>query len=198
MAGTLPGVEAARRRRFHKTNNLTDCYDAHQSPAATSSRRSSFCLYATSHNLHSSSSQKIRNPTLRQGNERMRDDESRLGEAAREAKKRLDERFQPKRISHKKSTQDRSTFSDNRPNAESGLELPNLKRSGLMMKRPSWLRVRWKSCEEGECPVCLEQLGVGTLMQLPCAHRFHTKCLVPWMAASALCPCCRMEIHPSN
>ncbi|GER32605.1 RING/U-box superfamily protein [Striga asiatica] len=128
----------------------------------------------------------------------MRDDESRLGEAAREAKKRLDERFQPKRRSHRKSTQERSTFPDKWANAESSLELPNLKRSGLMMKRPSWLRVRWKSCEEAKCAVCLEQLGVGTLMQVACAHRFHTKCLVPWMEANALCPCCRMEIHPSN
>ncbi|CAA0833180.1 RING/U-box superfamily protein [Striga hermonthica] len=186
MAGMLPGVEAARRRRFHITNN-----GAHQSPAATSSRRSSFCLHAISHNPHSNSPQpKIRNPTVRQlGNETMmRDDESRLGDAAREAKKRLDERFQPKQRSHKNN----STFSS--------LELPNnLKRSGLiLMKRRSWLRVRWKSCEEGECPVCLEQLGVGSFMQLPCAHRFHTKCLVPCIMANALCPCCRTEIHPSN
>ncbi|KAK4414963.1 hypothetical protein Salat_2603300 [Sesamum alatum] len=95
MAGTLPGVEAARRRRFHQKSNL--CYngpDRHFSPAMSGyggsfTRRPSFCLYATNHEFRLCSN--LRNPILSQ----VSWDDSRLGAEAREAKKRLDERLQP-------------------------------------------------------------------------------------------------------
>lgn len=48
MAGMLPGVEAARRRGFHRSHTNTD--------GATASRRPSFCLYVTNnHEFHFSS-----------------------------------------------------------------------------------------------------------------------------------------------
>lgn len=54
MAGMLPGVESARRRRFHQSGGWSD------SPAMAShnsTRRSSLCLYASNHeSLFSSSS----------------------------------------------------------------------------------------------------------------------------------------------
>ncbi|KAL6532699.1 hypothetical protein OROGR_013659 [Orobanche gracilis] len=184
MAGMLPGVESARRRRFHKSNNLSNYYGSEQFPA-TLSRRSSFCLYAT---IHSNSSM-VRNPTIRQ-EASILCDESMLSAAAREAKKRLDERLQPQWRSQNK-----------RPNIQSNFqpdEVANLKRSGL--KRLSWLKLGWKSSKhvQDECAVCLEQLRAGLggtlIMQLPCAHRFHTNCLVPWLEVNAHCPCCRLEI----
>jgi len=53
MAGMLPGVESARRRRVHKSGGFSD------SPSFSShntSRRSSFCLYASNHESRISSS----------------------------------------------------------------------------------------------------------------------------------------------
>ena len=53
MAGMLPGVESARRRRVHKCGGFSD------SPSFSSqntSRRSSFCLYASNHESRISSS----------------------------------------------------------------------------------------------------------------------------------------------
>lgn len=53
MAGMLPGVECARRRRFHQSGGWSD------SPGTAGhgcTRRSSFCLYASSHESHLSSS----------------------------------------------------------------------------------------------------------------------------------------------
>ncbi|PIN08648.1 hypothetical protein CDL12_18776 [Handroanthus impetiginosus] len=76
MAGMLPGVEAARRRRFHQTG-LTN--------GGAASTRSSFSLYAA--NFYTSSVEK--NP-LRQVES---DDDEELDAVAREAKKRLDHKL---------------------------------------------------------------------------------------------------------
>ncbi|KAL0337591.1 UNVERIFIED_CONTAM: E3 ubiquitin-protein ligase [Sesamum calycinum] len=196
MAGMLPGVEAARRRRFHKSSLIS--YGSDLSPntsAATFTRRSSFCLYAPTHDFHSNSS--MRNPASQQ----QVCDESRLGAAAREAKKRIEPRTPNYRHG--------SGFLEDRPTVQLNLqtEAPKLKKNGS--KRLNWLKLSWKSSEQEECAVCLEQFkdgdgrgrgrgrgrGLGeTLMQLPCGHRFHTNCLVPWLEANAHCPCCRMEI----
>ncbi|KAK6156568.1 hypothetical protein DH2020_010816 [Rehmannia glutinosa] len=132
-------------------------------------------------------------------------DESTLGAEAREAKKRLDERLQPQWRTQTKRTskgerslrflQDRVT---NVQADSQAAEVPKLKKSGS--KRLKWLKLSWKSSEQEECAVCLEQLKaamVETLMQLPCGHRFHTNCLVPWLESNAHCPCCRMEIPAS-
>lgn len=93
---------------------------------------------------------------------------------------------------------------DSRARVEVNLqgEEPKLKRSGS--KRLNWLKQSWKSSEQDECAVCLEHFragrgggGGGTLMQLPCGHKFHTNCLMPWLEANAHCPCCRMQIIQS-
>lgn len=73
------------------------------------------------------------------------------------------------------------------------------KESSGSRKLKRWTKIlSWKgSDEEDECPVCLERLRVGeTLVHLPCAHRFHSGCLVPWLENNAHCPCCRMGIIP--
>lgn len=54
MAGMLPGVEAARRRRFHQKSN--QCYGASGHGGTCSTRRPSFCLYVSSHDFQLCSS----------------------------------------------------------------------------------------------------------------------------------------------
>ncbi|XP_015080988.1 uncharacterized protein LOC107024514 [Solanum pennellii] len=84
MAGMLAGVECARRRKFHKNNGLLDpSYNI-----SSSTRRSFLCLYTSSHehNLTSRLS-KERNATSQEY------EDEKLGEVAREAKQRLDERL---------------------------------------------------------------------------------------------------------
>lgn len=45
---------------------------------------------------------------------------------------------------------------------------------------------------EAECAVCLEELRAGDVVaRLPCAHRFHWSCAVPWVQAASRCPVCR-------
>ncbi|KAH1232780.1 putative RING finger protein P32A8.03c [Glycine max] len=69
------------------------------------------------------------------------------------------------------------------------------KKSGS--RRFSWTKWSWKASEQEECAVCLESFRVGeTLIHLPCAHRFHDRCLKPWLENNSYCPCCRTTILP--
>ncbi|KAH0649827.1 hypothetical protein KY284_029739 [Solanum tuberosum] len=85
MAGMLPGVECARRRRFHQSSG---CIASSNTTGFSSTRRSSFCLYTSNHeHPFNSSSSKQRGATSQAYQD------EKLGEAAREAKQRLDDRL---------------------------------------------------------------------------------------------------------
>lgn len=58
----------------------------------------------------------------------------------------------------------------------------------------SWKKLINTSTQE-ECPVCLESFQTSqVLIHLPCTHRFHSGCLVPWLNRHCHCPCCRTRI----
>ncbi|MQL90522.1 hypothetical protein Taro_023117 [Colocasia esculenta] len=83
MAGMLPGVECARRRRFHQGGAME---------LQSGTRRSSFCLYRSGHKSHLSSSSLWSvlvptNPAKKRFN--MSTQSEGLGDAAREARERL-------------------------------------------------------------------------------------------------------------
>ncbi|XP_021768732.1 E3 ubiquitin-protein ligase RING1-like [Chenopodium quinoa] len=49
--------------------------------------------------------------------------------------------------------------------------------------------------DEGECSICLEKLGVGTvLIVLPCLHVYHTECIIRWLERTHFCPFCRFKL----
>ncbi|XP_038993738.1 uncharacterized protein LOC120117541 [Hibiscus syriacus] len=87
MAGMLAGVECARRRRFHQSGGSSD-----SAPAFT--RKPFFCLYTTNHETQVFSQQKR---ILIKAYE-----DHKLGEVARVAKERLDERLRSQRKSEPK------------------------------------------------------------------------------------------------
>ncbi|XP_061963901.1 uncharacterized protein LOC133688434 isoform X3 [Populus nigra] len=212
MAGVLPGVECARRRRFHRSG------DSLGAPAHGWTRRPSFCLYTSSHENHHGSisslnwieKQKQRS-ILNQA-----DEDEKLGGVAKEAKERLDERLRMQKkkpeitrktmasaqfiwsllicTQHKSTGNVRGLDGRSMVLGELQMEVYGPKRSGS--KRYKWAKLSWKAADQDECTICLDRFKSGeTLVHLPCAHRYHPKCLVPWLENNGQCPCCRMEIH---
>ncbi|XP_077236714.1 uncharacterized protein LOC143878294 [Tasmannia lanceolata] len=192
MAGMLPGVECARRRRFHQGGST----DSQNIIAKSGTRRSSFCLYSSKHESNLNTNSMKRSTT----NQTFQTEK--LGDIAREAKERLDWRLKTPRKSEIK----RYNSTGNMRSEDAGYEncvsviLRSFQKEIFGSKTRSSRRFSWakwgcKAWNQDECSVCLEGFKVGDLLvHLPCAHRFHSRCLVPWIQANARCPYCRTGI----
>ncbi|KAF7120571.1 hypothetical protein RHSIM_Rhsim13G0234700 [Rhododendron simsii] len=48
------------------------------------------------------------------------------------------------------------------------------------------------------CSVCLDDLEIGTeAKEMPCKHKFHGGCILPWLELHSSCPVCRFQL-PSH
>ncbi|KAG6628164.1 hypothetical protein I3843_15G158100 [Carya illinoinensis] len=135
MAGMLPGVESARRRRVHG-----------------GTRRPPLSLYTSSHEKH----QTYTTPSLRRSvfDQAYKDED--LGGAAREAKERLDERLGVNRSSETKrsNNKDCTRYVEGRSMVlgKSHIEALRSKQSGS--ERFSWVKLSWKPWASCEMLVC--------------------------------------------
>ncbi|XP_047648881.1 E3 ubiquitin-protein ligase DZIP3 isoform X2 [Phacochoerus africanus] len=48
--------------------------------------------------------------------------------------------------------------------------------------------------EEEPCVICHENLSPDNLSVLPCAHKFHSQCIRPWLMQQGTCPTCRLHV----
>ncbi|KAJ4957540.1 hypothetical protein NE237_024651 [Protea cynaroides] len=194
MAGMLPGVECARRRRFHQGGGWNESHCSSSNGRRT--RRSAFCLYTSNHETHVSAISSLLRKTPNQSFH-----DEKLGGVAREAKERLDEKLR----SQRKPETKRQICKESERGSGSGVlgDLPkevfgifgSKKSSSFDSKIFSWAKLGGRASDQDECAVCLEQFKAGeTLLHLSCAHRFHSRCLVPWLESSSHCPCCRLRI----
>ncbi|CAN6239159.1 unnamed protein product [Urochloa humidicola] len=236
MAGMLPGVECARRRRLRQGGSSSA--GAAEAPCET--RRPSFSLYVGGHDrphlLGSSAAASKERPSGSVCKEMVARART-LDSNAREAKERLDQKLRGQReCAAVKSKRHQSTGTVQPPTAKphatstsndlcSGLrhtvtaaaaEAPcALQREVFSKPRgggrgaPRRRRFSWRrlgrcrmpleaeaEADAWECAVCLEELRAGEVVaHLPCAHRFHWPCAVPWLQAASRCPVCRAHVH---
>ncbi|CAI0388676.1 unnamed protein product [Linum tenue] len=132
-------------------------------------------------------------------------EDKKLGGAAREAKERLDERLRTQRKWSDSKRRAVKSGTLRIVDARTMSPLGELQTEVWGAKSSRWERLKmmkWKAAatktaaEQEECTICLDLFRAGDhLVHLPCAHRFHSKCLLPWLVTNAHCPCCRMEIH---
>ncbi|WAQ97044.1 RN181-like protein [Mya arenaria] len=52
-----------------------------------------------------------------------------------------------------------------------------------------------EAAEEKKCPVCIGLFDEeDEVKELPCGHRFHSPCILPWLQKVNSCPLCRHEL----
>lgn len=50
-----------------------------------------------------------------------------------------------------------------------------------------------------ECSVCKEEFKLEEeVVEMPCKHRFHNDCLLPWLKQHNSCPTCRYELQTDD
>lgn len=50
-------------------------------------------------------------------------------------------------------------------------------------------------CASGQCSICFDEYSKGQVIrQLPCGHKFHYKCMKPWLKTQSFCPLCRFDL----
>ncbi|KAF8118701.1 hypothetical protein N665_0002s0017 [Sinapis alba] len=49
---------------------------------------------------------------------------------------------------------------------------------------------------DDDCAVCKDEMSIGSeaVLQLPCNHKYHGECIVPWLKTRNTCPVCRYEL----
>ncbi|KAI4380490.1 hypothetical protein MLD38_006675 [Melastoma candidum] len=204
MAGLFPAIEGPRRRRQVHRGGLGLFPD----PPSMDVREWSqlpplYDLYATRHAADLSSTAAQR----RHAGGRYSRDDVKLGGIAREAKARLDAKLRSQRKSdHRRESSMQVAMRTVQTEVFGmGKDSGSISRGGELGEGSSRMmgklsgRTSWKSTDQDECAVCLEGFRVGeNLMNLRCAHRFHTRCLVPWLESNTRCPCCRTDVISSS
>lgn len=60
---------------------------------------------------------------------------------------------------------------------------------------PSAVVAAGEEGEGDECAVCKDGFAAGQrAKRLPCSHRYHDECIVPWLHVRNSCPLCRFEL----
>ncbi|KAI3852345.1 hypothetical protein MKW92_040217 [Papaver armeniacum] len=177
MAGILPGVECARRRRFHQTDSYSSVIGTNSSNDRT--RRYSFCLYTSSsndtHPNYSSSASSSLKRSISNHQKTLEQDEKLEG-GVREAKERLHEKLRSRSYSSSSSSSSSISVPNKRSSIDKHEDLRlviegHLEKKAVGSKKKtcvstskysylskrtfmSWAKFGWKSSNQEVCAVC--------------------------------------------
>lgn len=155
-----------------------------------SQRRPSFCLYATGFESHLALNSLPRSSNGFHGGE--------LGNVARVAKERLNEKLRTQRTLEINRHNSMGSGGDHGVGVGPTINA-NVQRevfSKKLSRKFNWSKMGWKSLDQKDCAICLEEFKTGDdLVHLPCSHRFHWSCGMPWIESNSHCPCCRMVVN---
>ncbi|KAI3891443.1 hypothetical protein MKX03_020725 [Papaver bracteatum] len=194
MAGILPGVECARRRRFHQTDSYSSVIGTNSNGRT---RRYSFCVYTSSsndtHPNYSSSTSSSLKRSISNQQKTLEQDEKLEG-GVREAKGRLHEKLRSQSYSSSSSSSisvpNKRTSIDKDEDLRLVIEghlakkavgskkktCGSTTKSSYLSKRTfmSWAKFGWKSSHQEYCA--------------------DDSCLALWLETNAHCPCCKLGI----
>jgi len=55
--------------------------------------------------------------------------------------------------------------------------------------------IEYNGESQESCPVCLESFSKGEhLLLLPCLHKYHRQCIMPWLTQTGQCSVCRFNV----
>ncbi len=61
----------------------------------------------------------------------------------------------------------------------------------IFLKKSKIKSKKYNSDEELHCTICIEDISKGEYFkELPCTHKFHTKCIDEWLERKEICPNC--------
>ncbi|VAI86110.1 unnamed protein product [Triticum turgidum subsp. durum] len=64
---------------------------------------------------------------------------------------------------------------------------------------PSAILAAGEEGEGEECSVCKDGVVAGERVKMmPCSHRYHEDCILPWLEVRNSCPLCRFELPTDN
>ncbi|KAJ0092305.1 hypothetical protein Patl1_25305 [Pistacia atlantica] len=115
-----------------------------------------------------------------------------LDETALRARQRLERRLG--------SLYPASRSSEMQSNIGRGLDLKAYTKNSRLAKKllgKQWnFKLRRCKSQRNICSVCLEEFQAEQpVMDLSCSHKYHSDCLLPWLADHPHCPYCRTPVH---
>ncbi|KAG9451917.1 hypothetical protein H6P81_004821 [Aristolochia fimbriata] len=113
-----------------------------------------------------------------------------MDETALRARSRLERKLRclPSRLEDNKNERKETRSRDSSTRNSNG------SRPGMLEEVKLQLSTRKYSTRE-VCSICLDEFkSQKAVINLPCSHRYHSDCLLPWLAVHSDCPYCRTAV----
>ncbi|PIA31657.1 hypothetical protein AQUCO_04900155v1 [Aquilegia coerulea] len=133
-----------------------------------------------------------REPTTLHHHQRLEPSSS-MDETALMARKRLEEKLRGFSSAPSRWSKQQSLKGDKSYTVAYVKETHASKRQGKQI-----VQLDRRNSQREVCSICLEDFQAQQqVMNLPCCHRYHSDCLLPWLSAHSHCPYCRTKVMSS-